>query len=280
VATSPFAQQDVQTALGRRFVLDRELRVGGQGVVYRARRIERPDGSACDELVALKVHTDPREDERVVREISAMTGVRHRCLASLIEHGVVRIAGNNTRYIAWEFISGTPLDARVRAGPINARAVAVVGRDVSLALSEVWIRRIVHRDVTPKNIILRDGEAEAVLLDLGAARHLNERTITGQGLTCGTPGYLSPEQSRADTRLTCASDVFSLGVTLQQCLIGRHPTGGNQNALNAGPPSTVQIAPMAPARLATLIDACLSLRAAFRPLPYQLAVALDAFLRS
>jgi serine/threonine protein kinase len=110
------------------------------------------------------------------------------------------------------------------------------------------------------------GEAGAVLIDLGVARFLDMSAVTAAGMTWGTPGYFSPEQWNGDN-LTCHSDVFSLAVSLQEAISGHHPTRGDQDAMLRAPVKTSTICPTAPARLAELIDRCLSLRPAFRPVP-------------
>jgi eukaryotic-like serine/threonine-protein kinase len=278
--TAPFVfdPTDIERQFGGRFTGLHELRVGGQGAVYRAERIAAADGSPAADTVALKLLLDPAQDERVDREIQAMQGVRHRQLATLIEYGTITTQGRQTRFVVWEFIEGQPLDHRIRRGALQARTVAIVGRDVALALDHIWARRIVHRDVNPKNIMLRTGDREAVLIDLGVARHLDQSTLTGAGSTWGTPGYLSPEQCRAETQLTCHSDVFCLGVSMMEALSGRHPTGRNQVTLIRATPRTAAVAPGAPVVLADLIDRMLHPRASFRPAPTDIASALAAII--
>ncbi len=161
--SSPYQIPDVESALQGRFSIDRELRVGGQGVVYRARRLQAPDKSAAVDLVALKLHFDPSQDERAVREIAALEGLRHPNLADLIEHGELEISGNPIRFVAWEFIDGSPLDHRLMTGPLPPKTVAVIGRDIARAIDHIWDKRIVHRDVNPKNIMLRTGDRDAAL---------------------------------------------------------------------------------------------------------------------
>jgi serine/threonine protein kinase len=269
---NPFDPKLVESAFSSRIRLGMELRVGGQGVVFRAQRVRTPTGEVALDEIALKLHLDPREDARAEREIKAMEGNRHPHLANLIEHGIVPIAGNRVRYAAWEFIEGEPLDHRLRAGALTARTVAVVGRDVARAIEHLWNRdRIVHRDINPKNVMLRTGSREAVLIDLGAAKFLNQAPITGPALTWGTNGYFSPEQAHASPNLTAASDVFTLGITMQELLVGRHPVHGDQNALLFGGPKTRTVCPAAPAALADLIDRMVSQRPAFRPLPQVVA---------
>jgi|SRR5579863_239651 len=264
---TPYSPQIVAECLGGRFTVDEVLRVGGQGAVYRASRIASPNGQTTNENVALKLYLDPGQNERVEREIRALEGFFHPNLANIIEHGTVELPGGVTRYIAWEFIVGRALDDRLTRGILQPRVAACVGRDISRAISHIWTKRIVHRDVNPKNIMLRQGEKEAVLIDLGVARHLSESTLTSPGLTWGTRGYLSPEQCRTETQLTCQSDVFSLGIALQEGLCGHHPTGGDQGMLNQAPRNTADLAPQIPGGLAALIDSMLKIRAAFRPSP-------------
>jgi eukaryotic-like serine/threonine-protein kinase len=260
---SPFDLGEVTVALNQRFRIDSELRIGGQGVVYRALRTRRPDGTTTADDVALKLHLDPAQDERVEREIAVMDGVRHPNLARLVEHGLIQVSGRDVRFAAWEYIDGTPLDRLIAQGPIPPRNVAIIGRDVARALDYVWTNHlVVHRDVNPKNIMWRPQHQDAVLIDLGAARHMTQATITAAGATYGTMGYLSPEQCRTETNLTCLSDIFCLAITLQEALVGRHPTFGNQLILAASPPPTANLVPGAPAMLCVIIDRMYAVRAA------------------
>jgi serine/threonine protein kinase len=271
---NPFPIEEVSRLLRDRFRIEEIIRVGGQGVVCRGLRttsgVEQPGSQA----VALKFYLDPSQDVRVEREIKALTGFHHPNLAHLVDHGRVVVHGKTIRFVAWEYVEGEALDQRLMRGPLPARLVACVGRDIARAIEHIWTKRIVHRDVNPKNIMLRRSEEVAILIDLGVARHLSETPITSEGLTWGTIGYLSPEQCRAETNLTCSSDIFSLGVVLQEALSACHPTGGDQKILVALPKKTSYLMSTAPAGLADIIDSMLCLRAAFRPHPHALAIRL------
>lgn len=274
--TNPFTVGAVEAALHGRFVLAApELRVGGQGVVYKALRKTNPAGIAVGDQVALKLHTDARQDERVEREIEAMKEISHPCLATLLEEGITTLNGVQVRYIVWKFIEGEPLDARLVRGPLTESELAKMGIDVVSAISTLWSKHIVHRDINPKNIIVKS-DGRFILIDLGGARHLDHSTITAPGATFGTVGYFSPEQARAEHALTCASDVFTLGVVMLECLGGQHPTNYNQQKLCTVPPSTASIAPHISAPTQQLIDRMLHMRAAFRPSLVELALRLNA----
>src|SRR5207249_479111 len=264
MATNPFKVADVEASLNKRYVHGTEIRVGGQGVVYRATRVRDGSGGSCSNDVALKLHLDAKQDERVDREIKAAKNLRHPTLATILEEGTIVIGGKQTRYIAWDFIAGEALDAKLSKGAISELATVRIARDVTLAIATLWSKHIVHRDIAPKNIMVK-ADGSAVLIDLGGARHLDNTTITAPGATFGTPGYFSPEQYRAEHALTCASDVFILGVVVLECLLGHHPTSFDQNRLALSPPSANALVLSASKALREIIDEMLQLRASFRP---------------
>jgi serine/threonine protein kinase len=287
-----FASADVQAALGRRYIVGPEIGAGGQGVVFRATRIARPDGNAAHDDVALKLHFSVRQDIRVQREVAAMENLRHANMARLIEHGFCEVPGGRTPYLAWEFIEGLPVHVQLKSGPLLESEVLAIGRDVSAAIAEVWSRRIVHGDIKPSNIMVRNsggfmrlGSVEsAVLIDLGAAKYLdqdNARTLrpsrdldptdaAAMLKPMRTRGYSSPEQIKGVRALTCASDVFSLGIVMLQCLLGRHPTDHDEGALLDGiRASGRRVA--ASAALLRELDRMLSSRPTSRPNPGELS---------
>jgi serine/threonine protein kinase len=116
----------------------------------------------------------------------------------------------------------------------------------------------------------------AVLIDLGVARHLSLGALTTLGKTWGTDGYMSPEQANALRQLSCKSDVFSLGVVLQELLLGTHPTGYNQLALAGGGIKIAALNPGAPIPFEALLDSMLALNPHNRPHPSDVA---DGFLK-
>jgi serine/threonine-protein kinase len=236
-------------------------------------------GAACSNDVALKLHVDSGQDERVEREINAIRNLRHPTLATLLEDGTISVGSKQTRYIAWEFIAGEPLDVRLQSGPLTEVQTLQVAQDVTLAIVALWSKHIVHRDIAPKNIMVRPN-GRAVLIDLGGARHLDSTTITAPGATFGTPGYFSPEQCRAEHALTSASDIFALGVVMLECLLGRHPTNFNQHQLAASPLSVRPMIPHASPALCDAIEGMLQLRAPFRPRLAQLQAIFHELLKA
>ena len=265
-----FAPADVEVALGKRFEVGPQIAVGGQGAVFRATRILRSDGTAANDLVALKLHLYQTQDIRAQREIAAMENISHPALARLVENGSCEVSGRRTRYAAWEYIQGQTLSRQLKIGRLEEHEVLAIGRDVSAAIAEIWSRRIVHGDIKPSNIMLKDSGG-AVLIDLGAARYLAQDNSPAAREPFGTRGYFSPEQARATKGLSCASDIFSLGVVMLQALLGRHPTDYSQNALAEGIRASDTRLAVSPGLLSEL-DKMLSLRPTARPEPAELSL--------
>lgn len=83
----------VSELLQGRFEVGLELGRGGEGVVFRGRRLQLADGRTTNDEFALKIHLDPQQDERIALEIRMMQGVRHPCLANLLAQGMVTDRG-------------------------------------------------------------------------------------------------------------------------------------------------------------------------------------------
>ena len=244
MSSQGFEPEQIEAAVGGRYTVGPQIAVGGQGVVFRAARNSRPDGTPANDSVALKIHFSAGQAIRVQREIAAMESISHPNLARLIEHGYCDVAGKHTRYIAYEFIEGQSLKQRLKLGGRLLESEALpIGRDISEAIAELWSHGIVHGDIKPSNIMLRESGG-AVLIDLGILRCAEEQRIVRplrpvdsfapeQIRPWGTVGYFSPEQARGE-RLSCASDIFSLGIVLLESLQGWHPTNYDQRALENG----------------------------------------------
>jgi serine/threonine protein kinase len=246
VTFQTFVPAEIEAALGGRYMVGPQIASGGQGAVFRATRTSRPDGTRTNEVVAVKLLFDPTQAFRVEREVTAMENLSHPNLARLLEHGYcyVGAGGRKTVYSTYDFIEGLTLKQRLKNGGRLLESEALpIGRDISSAIAELWEHRIVHGDIKPSNIILRN-TGGAVLIDLGILRFFEEETAAkplrpvdrfapSTVRPWGTAGYLSPEQARGE-KLSCASDIFSLGIVLLESLQGWHPTNCDQNALANG----------------------------------------------
>jgi tRNA A-37 threonylcarbamoyl transferase component Bud32 len=260
-----------ERVLGR-FRIEGRIGSGGFGTVYRAwdERLQRP--------VAVKVIDRGHGAPRVSREAQAVARLGHRNIATLYE-----LATDGERaFLVSELIEGETLRVLGRRGELTDRIVAEVGADAAAALTHAHRAGVVHRDVKPENILVSDG-GEAKLVDFGIARIAGERTLTATGAVVGTLAYMAPEQADG-LRPGPAADVYSLALTLYECLCGEHPL------IREGPAATARaigepIAPLEAVRpdlpqpLTETIDCCLDPDGEARPLASELEAVLAAHAR-
>ncbi|MEX3100763.1 bifunctional serine/threonine-protein kinase/ABC transporter substrate-binding protein [Streptomyces sp. ST1015] len=245
------------------------LGAGGMGVVYLGR-------AASGELAALKVILPEYADQpefraRFRREVAAARRVD--------SPWAVPVTGADpdapAPWLATAFVPGPSLaEAVAVCGPLPERSVRVLGRSLARALAAVHAAGLVHRDVKPANVLLSlDGPR---LIDFGIARAPEETALTSADVVIGTPGFLAPEQARAEPA-SPASDVFALGCLLSYSATGRPPFGtGTVDALLY---RTVHDEPDLddiPAALRTLLEDCLAKNPAARPTARDLDAALSS----
>ena len=254
-----------------RFRIEDRIGSGGFGTVYRAwdERLQRP--------VAVKVMDREQGAPRVTREAQAVARLAHRNIATLYE-----LATDGERaFLVSELIEGDTLRALGRRGELTDRLVAHVGADSAAALTHAHRAGVVHRDVKPENILVGPGD-QAKLVDFGIARITGERTLTATGAVVGTLAYMAPEQADG-LRPGPAADVYSLALTLYECLCGEHPL------IREGPAATARaigepIAPLSAVRpelpepMTEAIDAALDPDPEVRPLASELEAMLAAHL--
>ena len=267
-----------ERVLGR-FRIEDRIGSGGFGVVYRAwdERLQRP--------VAVKVIDGGEGTPRVTREAQAVARLAHRNIATLYE---LATDGEHA-FLVSELIEGETLRELGRRGALTDRLVGEVGADSAAALAHAHRAGVVHRDVKPENILVcedarqRDpfGSGAAKLVDFGIARIAGERSLTATGAVVGTLAYMAPEQADG-LRPGPAADVYSLALTLYECLCGEHPL------LRGGPAATARaigepIAPLAevrpdlPTQLTEAIDAALDPDPELRPLASELEAVITAY---
>jgi WD40 repeat protein/predicted Ser/Thr protein kinase len=216
-----------QTSGGRLlgdYELFEELGKGGMGVVYRARQ------RSAGRIVALKlIRADRMADipasgrdvwlGRFRTEAQAAARIDHEHAVTVYEVGEI----GGQPFYSMRYVEGKSLADLLRDGPVPNRQAAAYLEPVARALHHVHGCGVLHRDIKPGNILV-DAHDRAFLTDFGLARLVEasgQFTHTGEWL--GTPSYMSPEQASDSTRVTAASDVYSLGATLYALLTGRPP---------------------------------------------------------
>jgi serine/threonine-protein kinase len=204
------------------------VKAGAQGATFYclARRDNRP--------VALKIYgSGPlAHPERVRREIAKLKLVDSPHVMKHHGDGEATLRGNQCLFLIAEWIDGTDLKARLdqpnpEASLMDEREVLQLINQGAKAVESLSAKSVIHRDINPNNLMRRP-DGTFVLIDLGLAKHLDMRTLTDQGVTFGTPGYISPELFYARFRPSFRSDLFSLGVVAYEMASGAHPFGGDQ----------------------------------------------------
>ena len=191
-----------------------------KAVVYLATSAQRGHN------VALKVCKTLRDEaagrQFLEREYTAVMAVRSPLVVEIYDYGVH--AG--FEYLAMEYLPRGDLKARIQRGVSEREALHFVAQ-IAAALQVVHEAGLVHRDLKPPNVMLRENDAVA-LIDFGLARSLDGNTVSTQtGVLLGSPYYMSPEQALGEP-LDARSDFYSLGVICYEMLTGSKPyTGGS-----------------------------------------------------
>ena len=204
-----------------RYVIDRRLGKGAMGAVYLAKdpRINRS--------VAIKVIPIEKEFEdeelkearlRFYREAESAGRLTHPNIITVYDAG----EDKGLAYIAMEYVPGIPLKDFTEPTRLLAPKRALdLAASAAEALDYAHKQGVIHRDIKPANLLYNPKDASLKISDFGVAR-MTDNNKTKTGIVLGTPMYMSPEQLGAED-ITGASDLFSLGVTLYELLVGEPP---------------------------------------------------------
>lgn len=169
--------------------------------------------------VALK-ETSTGDEEEIRREARIGAGLHHPNVVSVFDV----VEEGDRRWLVMEYLPARSLAEMIREdGPISPSRAARVGAQIATALSAMHAKGMVHRDVTPGNILVTD-DGTAKLIDLGITTW-DQVTRTGTQQNTGTPAYMAPEV-RDGHRVTSAADVYSLGTTLAAAVKGHDQANG------------------------------------------------------
>jgi serine/threonine protein kinase len=223
-------EQAVTSLLGKtlsNYVLEQIIAKGATGVVFKAK------DTASNQVVAFKV-LEPsavcqEEDmQRFIRAMKLMLPLRHPNLVPLHKAGKT----GAFCWVAMEYIDGESMTQVIKrigvAGMLDWRYGFRVAVHIARALDYAHSQSIIHRNVTPQNIMWRAADKTALLGDLMLAKALEGtpcQQITKPGELVGDVGYMSPERTRGTAEVDCRSDLYGLGATVYALIAGRPPFG-------------------------------------------------------
>ncbi|MGW3966789.1 protein kinase domain-containing protein [Amycolatopsis sp. NPDC005003] len=220
---------DAGELIAGRYRLAERIGQGSMGVIWRARdeRLDRVVAvKQLDYDAALGPAASAQASARALREARLTARLRHP--HAITVHDVVEAPGGP--YLVMEYLPSRSL-AEVLADreTLPAEEVARIGAPIASALAAAHAEGVVHRDVTPGNVLLGESGV-AKIADFGISRATGEGTVTGGGFIAGTPAYLAPEVAGGG-EAGFPADVFSLGATLYRALEGTPPFGNDDNAI-------------------------------------------------
>jgi TolB-like protein len=250
----------LKAALADRYAIERELGQGGMATVYLARDLKH------EREVALKV-VQPGLGaalgaERFLREIRTTAQLTHPHILPLLDSG----EADGTLFYVMPYVEGESLrDRLAREKQLPLDEALRITREVADALAYAHGRGVIHRDIKPDNILLQSGHA--VVADFGIARAMDQAsgaTLTGTGVSVGTPQYMSPEQAMGGRDLDGRSDLYSLGCVLYEMLAGEPPFTGPtaesvvRQHLSVEPRPVTALRPAVPPEIAQAVGRCLA----------------------
>ncbi|MEP6857562.1 MAG: protein kinase [Gemmatimonadales bacterium] len=261
----------LERTLGDLYLFERELQGGAMSRVFVA--MDRQLGREVVMKVLPSEVAAELSADRFRREIQLAAKLQHPHIVPLLSSGEV----DGTPYFTMPFVEGESLRARLaRVGELPIPDAVKILREVASAVSYAHKHGVVHRDIKPDNVMLSD--EFALVTDFGVAKALSAstrpsdaQTLTGLGITLGTPAYMSPEQATADPSVDHRADIYAFGVMAYEMLTGTLPFVGRSTQATLAahamekPEAIERRRPGIPPALGALIMRCLEKRPADRP---------------
>jgi serine/threonine protein kinase len=205
--------------------IDAVIAKGSSGMVFRATD-QQKNQTVAVKVLAPEFSGDDQQKERFVRAMQTMLPIRDEHIVQLYA------AGKSGPYCwaAMEYVEGESLARVIErigvAGMLDWRDAFRVAVQIGRALDTAYQQKIIHRNVTPENILQRKSDKHVKLGDLMLAKALEgtqSRQVTSPGQLVGDVAYMSPERTRDQATVDHRSDIYGLGATVYALLTGRPP---------------------------------------------------------
>ena len=216
------------------YTIVRTLGAGGSGHVYLVRDAE----AAPAALKLVDASSDPTAAERLKREVHALQALRHDAVPRIIDAEL----DDDETFVVFEFIPGESLAQHVQKyGPLQGEELAACAERIASALTAAHKAGVVHRDVTPSNVML--SPRGAVLIDFGLSHRTEDSRLTRDGLVSGTAGYVAPEVIDGADPGEIA-DRWSWAATVAYAMTGSAPFGSGSSSIRktlSGKPQVAEV---------------------------------------
>ncbi|SIN22248.1 serine/threonine-protein kinase [Micromonospora cremea] len=262
--------------LDERYRLIEQLGAGGMSVVWRGYD-EVLGRQVAVKVLASRLATDRAFRHRIRIEAQAAARLCHPNITNVYDYGESVRAGLTVPYVVMELVDGGSLSSRLgREGRLPWREAVTIGAEVSSALATAHARGVVHRDVTPGNVMLTSTGVKVV--DFGISALVGESEKGPDGTLLGTPAYLAPE--RLDNgQVSPATDVYAVGLLLYRMLTGRLPWQASTTTqmlrahMYSDPDPMPEVSGL-PDEVTDLVRRCLAKQPGDRPVTAELARTL------
>ena len=227
-AITDFLRKYLETPLDGKYQILSRLGVGGMGEVYKVLHTHL-NSIRVIKLMRSNISADPAAHERFLREARLATKIQHPNVAALFDFSTL---DDGSHYMVWEYIEGINLhDLIAERGTLSPRYAARLAVQALHGLDAVHRCGIVHRDVSPENIMITrddEGQERVKIIDLGIAKSSggNDDDKTKTGMFVGKWKYCSPEHLGmlpAGERIDARADLYSFGIVLYEMLTGVPP---------------------------------------------------------
>lgn len=218
-----YTDRYINTVVGGRYLIEKELGKGGIGIVYLAK-----DQQMLSRKVVIKVLLDEKGTDEWLKtkfrqEIEALSRIDHPGVVGILDTGQML---DGKAYFVMQFIEGVSLRSIIKPQGVELDRVVNIIKQLGAALQAAHNKQIFHRDLKPENVMLHfvGNQEQVKLIDFGIAKVKNSSSgeSTPVPVMAGTFLYMSPEQF-SGAKITAASDVFALAVIAYEMITGRLP---------------------------------------------------------
>lgn len=223
-----FLRRYIEAPLDGKYKIVSRLGIGGMGEVYKVLHLHL-NALRVVKLMRATISSDPAANERFVREARLATRINHPNVASLFDFATL---DDGTHYMVWEYIEGMTLAELLRVrGALSPRYAAQLAIQALAGLEAIHRSGVVHRDVSPENIMItrdEDGAERIKIIDLGIAKQSSDtgESKTQTGMFVGKWKYCSPEQLgvlKPGETIDRRADLYSFGIVMYEMLAGTVP---------------------------------------------------------